>query len=51
MIWSPEDWQRGSVFIFAHLIMKFGHTLEYIYKLNERKIKNVSELLLQISIS
>jgi hypothetical protein len=42
MIWSPEIGEMGVVFIFAHLIMKFGYTLEYISKLNERKIKNVA---------
>lgn len=46
MIWSPENGEMGIVFIFAHLIMKFGYTLEYIWKLNERKIKNVALYLI-----
>jgi low temperature requirement protein LtrA len=44
MIWSPECWEMGAVFVFAYLIMKFEYSLEYIWKLNERKIKNVMNM-------
>jgi hypothetical protein len=41
MVWCPNDRELAAVFVFAHLILKYGYSIDYIWRLYDKRITYV----------
>jgi hypothetical protein len=41
MIWCPENRELAAVFALAHLILKYGYTIDYLWRLYDKRITYV----------
>jgi hypothetical protein len=45
MVWSPSNRELAAVFAFAHLILKYGYTIDYLWRIYDKRITYVPSRL------